>query len=53
MIKVGNRIDCANAILKTKQIQGKPRVYYRRRTYEKKGSFGIMSDISDHVTLVQ
>ena len=53
-IKVDNRIDFANAILKNeKTIKGKPRVYYILRKYKKKGSYDILTDISEHVTLVQ
>ena len=40
-------------ILKTKQIQSKPKVYFSLRKYEKKGSFDILTGIIEHVTLVQ
>ena len=53
-VKVGNRIDFANAILKNgKKLKGKPRVYYSLRKYKKKGSYDIMTYISEHFTLVQ
>ena len=52
--EVGNRIDFTNAILKNeKKTKGEPRVYYSLRKYKKKGSYDIMIDISEHVTLVQ
>ena len=52
--KVGNRIDFANAISKNeKQIKGKPKVHYSLDKYKKKGSYDIMKDIPEHVTLVQ
>ena len=53
-IKVGNRIDFANAILKNEKIiKGKPRVYYILSKYEKKVSYDILTDISEHVYLFQ
>ena len=52
--EVGNRIDFAKAILKNEKIiKGEPRVYYILRNYKKKGSYGILKDISENVTLVQ
>ena len=36
-----------------KKIKGGPRVYYSLRKYKKMGSFDIMTDISEHVTLVK
>ena len=51
---MGNRIDFANAILKDKgEIKGEPRVYYSLRLYKNMGSYNILTDISEHVTLVQ
>ena len=51
---MGNRIDFENVILKNeKTIKGKPRVYYSLRKYKKKGSYDILTDISEHVTLVK
>ena len=51
---MGNRIDFANSILKNKnKIKGEPRVLYILRKYKKKGSYDIMTEISEHVTLVQ
>ena len=53
-IKVGNCIDFSNAILKNERtIQGEPRVYYILRKYKKKGSYIILTDISENVKLVQ
>ena len=36
-----------------KIIKAKPRAYYSLSKYKKKGSYDIMIDISEHVTLVQ
>ena len=36
-----------------KKIKGEPRVYYSLRKYKKMGSYDILTDISEHVTLVQ
>ena len=33
-------------------IKGKPRVYYSLMRYKKKGSYDILTDINEHVTLV-
>ena len=53
-IKVVNCIDFANAILKNeKKLKGEPRVYYSLSKFKKKGSYDILTDISEHVTLVQ
>ena len=51
--ELSNRIDFANAIDKRKKIKGKPRVYYSPRKCKNTGSYDIMADISEHVTLVQ
>ena len=52
--KDGNRIDFANAILKNeKTIKGEPKVHYSLKKYRKKGSYDILTDIGEHVTLVQ
>ena len=50
---MGNRIDFANAILRKEKYKGKPRVYYILRKYKKKGSYDILTYISEHFTLVQ
>ena len=51
---MGNRIDFVNAILKNeKYIKGEPRVYYSLTKYKNMGSYDILTDISEHVTLVQ
>ena len=50
--KLVNRIDFANAILKhEKIIQGKPKVYYSLSKYKNKGSYDILTYISEYVTL--
>ena len=50
----GNRIDFANAILKIeKKPKGEPRVYYSPGKYKQKGSYDILTDISEDFTLVQ
>ena len=36
-----------------KTIKGEPRVYYSLRKYKKMGSYDILTDISEHVTLFQ
>ena len=51
--EVGNRIDFANGILKNEKIKGEPRVYYCLSKYKNMGSLKILTDISEHVTLVQ
>ena len=38
---------------KRKQIKGEPRVYYSLRKYKNIGSHDIMTDISEHVTIVK
>ena len=51
---MGNCIHDTNAILKNKNhIKGKPRVYYSLSKYKNKGSYDILINISEHVTLVQ
>ena len=51
---MGNRINVANAILKNEiKLKGEPRVYHSRSKYKKKGSYDILTDISEHVTLFQ
>ena len=53
-IEAGNNIDFENAILKDeKKLKGEPRVYYILRKYKKKGSYDMMKDISEHLTLFQ
>ena len=49
-----NCIDFANAILKNEnKVRGKPKVYHSPRKYKKKGSYDILTEISENVTLVQ
>ena len=51
---MGNCIDFADAILKNeKKIKGEPRVYYSLKKYRNMGSYDILTDIREHVTLVQ
>ena len=51
---MGNSIDFSNTILKNEnKIKGEPRDYYRLRKYKNMGSYDILTDISEHVTLVQ
>ena len=51
---MGNRIYFANVILKSEnKIQGKSKVYYSLRRYKKKGSYDILTYLSERVTLVQ
>ena len=51
---MGNCIDFANAILKNeKKLKGKPRVYYILKKYKKMGSYDILKDMSENVTLAQ
>ena len=38
---------------KTKKSKVKPRVYYSLRKYKKKGSYDILKNRSEHVTLVE
>ena len=52
--EVGNCIDFANAILKNEnKIKGKPRVYHILVKYKHTGSYDVLKDISENVTLVQ
>ena len=50
---MSNRIDFANANLKNEKNQGEPKVYYSLSKYENKGSYDILTERSEHVTLVQ
>ena len=51
---MGNCIYFANDILKNEKIiQIKPRVYYSLAKYKQKGSYDILKEISEIVTLVQ
>ena len=51
---MGNRIYFSNAILKKeKKLKGEPRVHYSLRKYKKKGSYDILTDLSENFTLVQ
>ena len=52
--EVGNCIYFADAILKKRRkIKGEPRFYYSLKKYKNKGSYDIMIDINENVTLVQ
>ena len=52
--EVGNSIDVAKSILKIERIfKGEQRVYYSLRKYTNMGSFDILIDMSEHVTMVQ
>ena len=42
----------SNDILKNRKIKGEPKLHYSLITYKKKGSYDILKDISEHVTLV-
>ena len=51
---MGNRIYFANSILKKrKKMKGKPKVHYSLVKYKNKGSYDILKDISEYVTLAQ
>ena len=39
--------------LKMKEIKGEPKVHYSLVKYKKKGSYDILTNINEHVTLVQ
>ena len=50
---MGNRIYFANSILKNeKKLKGKQRVYDSLRIYKNMGSYDILTDISEYVSLV-
>ena len=52
--KVSNNIDFTNAILKNKKtFQGEHKVYFSIRKYKTRRYFDILTEISEHVTLVQ
>ena len=52
--KLGNRINFENAILKEEnKIKGEPKFHYILRKYKKKGSYDILKDMGENVTLVQ
>ena len=52
--EVVNLIDSENDILKKgKQMKGEPKVHYILMKYKKKGSYDILKDMSEHVTLAQ
>ena len=38
---------------KTKKLKGEPKVHYSLIKYKKKGSYDILTDISEHVTLIK
>ena len=51
---MGNRIDFAHAIMKNeRKMKGEPKVHYSLVKYNKKGSYDILKEISEHVTLFQ
>ena len=51
---MGNCFDFKNSILKNKnKIKGKQTAYYRPIKYKNMGSFDILTDTSEHVTLVK
>ena len=50
--EVGNRIDFANSILKNEK-KGEHKIYYILMKYKKKGSYDILKDTSENVTLIQ
>ena len=51
---MGNCIYFANAILKNeKKPKVEPKVYYSLSRYKNMGSCDILTDISEHVTLLQ
>ena len=53
-IRIGNRIYFANAFLnKWKSVKGEHKVYYIIRKYKVRSCFGILIDISEHVTLLK
>ena len=50
---MGNHINFVNAILKNEnKIKGEPKVHYILRKYKKKGSYYILTYISESVTHV-
>ena len=52
--EVGNRIDFANDILKNKtKNKGETKVHYSLIKYKQTGTYKILEDISENVTLVQ
>ena len=47
-------IDSENDVLKIQKIvKGKQKLYYNMKKYTHKGSFNILNNISEHITLVQ
>ena len=49
-----NRIDFENAITKNEKIfKVEQKLYYSTRKYKTRGSFDVLTDISDNVTLEQ
>ena len=51
---MGNHIDFENAIVLNEiKLKGESIVYYSLRKYKKKGSYDILTEIIEHVTLVQ
>ena len=51
---MGNRIDFENSILKNENnIKGEPKVHYIQRKYKKIGSYDILTDMSEHFSLVK
>ena len=51
---MGNRVDFENAIFKNEnKIKSELRVYYSLSKNKNMGSYYILTDISEHVTIVQ
>ena len=51
---MGNCIDFGNAILRNEKIiNGEPKVHYILMKYKKMGSYDILTDMSEHFSLVK
>ena len=51
---MGNCIDSASAILKNEnKVKGEPKVHYIMSKYKKKGSYDILTEISENINSFQ
>ena len=52
--EIGNRIDFEIYILKSEKIiKGEPKVHYSLMKYKQTGSYDVLKDISENLTLSQ
>ena len=53
-VSFSNCIDLSNAAVRNpKKVKDEQKIYYNLNIYRNKGSFNILNNISEHVTLIQ